>query len=95
MVILLGTEKEGIEKVSEESVREVLENADNMSVDPYQEEEIASSLMETLPQAGKIVSNEINDEQGFKTITLENGMIVSYNAPDLKNDQFVMRGYSY
>ncbi len=95
VVIFLGTEKEGLEKVPEQSVRELLEELDNVEPDPYEDEIVASTLMEEKPQPGTIVNTEVNEAQDFKTITLSNGMRLSYKVTDFKNDEIVMRGFSY
>ena len=95
VVVFLGPEKEGLDKVPEQSIREVLDEMDKLVPDAYEEEEIASSLMETIPTPGKIVKTETNEEQDYKTVTLENGMQVGYKITDFKNDEIILRGYSY
>ncbi|XOV93610.1 MAG: M16 family metallopeptidase [Bacteroidota bacterium] len=95
VVIFLSPQKAGLEKVPEARIREVLDQMDEVQPAPYEEEEIATTLIEDIPQPGKIVNTEVNKEQDFTTITLENGMQVSYKITDFKNDQIVLRGYSY
>ncbi|MEQ8554435.1 MAG: insulinase family protein [Cyclobacteriaceae bacterium] len=95
VVILLGPEKEGLEKISEESIQSVLDEMDETVPEPYQEEELASSLIETKPLPGKIVNTEVVKVQDFKRITLSNGMRISYKVTDFKNDEILMRGFSY
>ncbi len=95
VVVFLGQEKEGLEKVAEESIRKVLDEMDKIKPEPYEEEELASSLIETPPSPGKIINTEVNEAQDFKTITLSNGMRISYKVTDFKNDEILMRGFSY
>ncbi len=95
VVIFLGPEKEGLEKVAEESIRKVLDEMDKAVPEPYEEEELASSLIDAKPTPGRIVKTEVNEAQDFKTITLSNGMRVSYKVTDFKNDEIIMRGFSY
>ncbi len=95
VVIFLGPEKEGLEKVAEESIRKVLDEMDKAVPEPYEEEELASSLIDAKPTPGKIVKTEVNEAQDFKTITLSNGMRISYKVTDFKNDEIIMRGFSY
>lgn len=95
VVIFLGPQKEELEKVSEERIRKVLTQMDEVIPEPYAEEDIANTLMESMPDAGSIIKTETNEELGFKTVTLSNGMQVSYKVTDFKNDEILMRGYSY
>ena len=95
VVIMLGPEKEGLAKVTEASVIELLEKMDNATPEPYEDKAIASSLMEVIPAAGTILDTHYNEEGDFKVITLSNGMEVSYKITDFKNDEIVLRGYSY
>ena len=95
VVILLGPEKEGLPKVSEESVLDLLEKMGNVSPEPYADIVIASSLIENMPVPGKVVDSHYNKEGDFKALTLENGMEVTYKITDFKNDEIILRGYSY
>ena len=95
VVILLGPEKEGLEKVSEQSVTDLLNKMDGVVPEPYVDAVIASSLMETIPEPGSIVNSTYNEEGDFKEIELSNGMKVTYKITDYKNDEIVMRGFSY
>ena len=95
VVILLGPEKEGLTKVSEESVMDLLAKMDNAQPKPYEDVVIASSLIEEIPMPGKVVNTQYNEEGDFTVLTLENGMEVTYKITDFKNDEIVIRGYSY
>ena len=95
VVILLGPEKEGLEKVSEKSVVDLLADMDTASPEPYKEEAVASSLIEKTPTPGRIINSKYNENGDFKTLTLENGMKVTYKVTDFKNDEIAMTGYSY
>ena len=95
VVILLGPEKEGLEKVSEQSVMDLLNKMDNITPDPYVDAVVAASLMEVIPEPGEITSTNYNEEGDFKELTLSNGMKVTYKITDFKNDEIIMRGYSY
>jgi zinc protease len=95
VVIMMGPEKEGLKKVEEKEITDLLTAMDKASPEPYEEEAIASSLLENLPIPGKLINTEYNEDGGFKVLTLENGMQVTYKITDFKNDEIVMRGYSY
>lgn len=95
VVILMGPEKEGLKKVSEKSVVDLLADMDTASPEPYKEEAVASSLIEKTPTPGRIINSKYNETGDFKTLTLENGMKVTYKVTDFKNDEIAMTGYSY
>jgi zinc protease len=95
VVILMGPEKEGLEKVSEQSVMDLLSEMDNVSPEPYIDAVVAASLMEAIPEPGEIASSKYNEEGDFTELTLSNGMKVTYKITDFKNDEIVLRGYSY
>jgi zinc protease len=95
VVILMGPEKDGLEKVPEKSVSDLLAAMDQASPEPYKEEVLATSLIEKTPTPGKIVNTDQNADGDFKVLTLGSGMQVTYKITDFKNDEIVMRGYSY
>ena len=95
VVILLGPEKEGLVKVTEEEVLKLLDETDAMEPTPYQDEVVATTLMEQIPEAGEVVASKYHEEGDYKTIELSNGMQITYKITDFKNDEIMMRGYSY
>jgi zinc protease len=95
VIILLGPEKEGLEQVSEEEVLALLDETDAMKPDPYEDKLVAKTLIEQPPRAGEVMASEYNEVGDYKIITLSNGMQVTYKITDYKNDEIVMRGYSY
>lgn len=95
VVILMGPEKDGLQIVSEKSVTDLLAAMDNAKPEPYEEEAIASTLIEKIPAPGKISKTDYNEVGNFKVLTLENGMQVTYKITDFKNDEIAMKGYSY
>ena len=64
-------------------------------LDPYTEEAVASSLMESPPVAGKISSEIVNDEFGFTELILSNGVKVVLKSTDFKNDEIRMTAFSW
>jgi zinc protease len=64
--------------------------ANKQVVKPYEETVIAASLMETLPVAGKIVSESKNDKLATTNLTLSNGVTVTIKPTQFKNDQILM-----
>ena len=95
VVILTGPEKDDIEKVTEKQVLDLLESVKSMDLKPYEDKEVASSLITNLPKKGSIVKTETNEELGTKTLHLSNGATVTYKITDFKNDEILFDAFSY
>ena len=95
VVVLTGPEKEGLEKVTEAEVRNLLESVKKEDIKPYEDKEVASSLITDLPPKGSIVDYKTNDKLGTTTLTLSNGATVTYKVTDFKNDEILFDAFSY
>ena len=95
VVILTGPEKDDIEKVTEKQVLDLLESVKSMDLKPYEDKEVASSLITNLPKKGSIVKTETNEELGTKTLHLSNGATITYKITDFKNDEILFDAFSY
>ncbi|MBR9914623.1 MAG: insulinase family protein [Algicola sp.] len=95
VIILTGPEKEGLEKVTETEVKNILESIETQELEPYKDEAVATSLMTTMPTPGSISNYEVNDKLGTTTLTLSNGAKVTYKVTDFKNDEILFDAYSY
>lgn len=94
VVIITGPEKEGLKKVTEQEVLQILKvNADEIK--PYEETELATSLLRKEVKPGKVVNKEFNATIGATTLTLSNGAKVTYKKTDFKNDEVLMEGISF
>ncbi|RZK09880.1 MAG: insulinase family protein, partial [Flavobacterium sp.] len=94
VVIITGPEKDGLKKVTEQEVLNTLKvNSDE--VKPYEETALASSLLRKEVKAGKITNKEFNANIGATTLTLSNGVKVTYKKTDFKNDEILMEGISF
>lgn len=94
VVIITGPEKEGLKKVTEQEVLNTLKvNSDE--VKPYEETALASSLLRKEVKPGKIAKKEFNANIGATTLTLSNGVKVTYKKTDFKNDEILMEGISF
>lgn len=69
--------------------------ASKADVKPYEEKNIGSSLMATLPQAGKITNKTTNATLGTTELTLSNGITVTLKSTDFKNDQILVAGTAF
>ncbi|GHE54302.1 M16 family metallopeptidase [Roseivirga thermotolerans] len=65
------------------------------SIEPYEEEAIASALMDAPPKPGKIVAEQTNETTGITHITLSNGAEVFIKPTDFKNDEVRMTAFSF
>ena len=94
VIVMTGPEKEGVEQVTEEEVRALLETIKTAEVAPYQDEAVRSELIETIPSPGTIVKSETNPELAITTLTLSNGATVTYKKTDFKNDEVLFEAFS-
>ncbi|WP_052184160.1 M16 family metallopeptidase [Psychroserpens sp. Hel_I_66] len=95
VVILTGPEKEGLNQVTEDEVKTVLKEIENKKLEPYKDEEVAESLMTSMPTPGSITDYKTNDKLGTTTLTLSNGGKVTYKVTDFKNDEILFDAFSF
>ncbi|WP_299226306.1 pitrilysin family protein [uncultured Psychroserpens sp.] len=95
VIVLTGPEKEGMTKVTEDEVRSLLESVKSTKLEPYEDKEVAESLITNLPAMGTITDYKKDDELGTTTLTLSNGAKVTYKVTDFKNDEILFDSYSY
>ncbi len=94
VVILTGPKKEGLEMVTEEAIRSLIDKIENSDLAQYKDEEVRSQLIEKIPAPGAVANTETNPVLGTTTITLDNGVIFTYKKTDFKNDEVLFRAYS-
>ena len=70
------------------------EKALHANVEPYKEKAIAAQLMKTIPQPGKIVSEQKNEQLGVTEINFANGVKVILKPTTFKDDEIVMNAFS-
>jgi len=94
VIVLTGPEKEGLKKVTEKEVLDLIKEVEAANIQPYEDEEVASALIEKLPVAGTITNEETNGKLGITKLTLSNGATVTYKKTDFKNDEILFQAYS-
>ncbi|KPM33128.1 Peptidase M16 domain protein [Croceitalea dokdonensis DOKDO 023] len=94
VIVITGPEKEGVQQISEEAVRALLESIKTAEIAPYKDEAVRAELMETLPPAGSITATETNKKLGVTTFTLSNGAKVTFKKTDFKNDEVLFEAFS-
>jgi len=81
---------------TEDELISILDNVrDDESITPYEEEELAASLMPSIPQTGKVIATESFDQTGITHWTLSNGANVYLKPTDFKNDEVRMTAFSF
>ena len=65
------------------------------SIKPYEEKTIATALLKTMPQAGKVLTAKKNAALGTTELILSNGVKVSLKVTDFKNDQILFSASRY
>lgn len=90
VVVMYAPDKDGFEIPSEKQVEQVILAAQQLSYAPYTEEQLAESLVNELPKAGSIVS-ENPYRHGFTELTLSNGMKVYIKKTDYESDAVSLR----
>ncbi|WP_299112782.1 insulinase family protein [uncultured Winogradskyella sp.] len=98
LVILTGPKKEGLTKVTEQEVIDLLETVKKADVKDYEDEAVREELMPVKPAKGSIAKKEVNNEGKVNettTLTLSNGAKVTYKKTDFKNDEVLFEAFSY
>lgn len=95
VIILTGPEKEGLDKVEEKAVLEILETVKKSDLQPYNDGTTRDNLIEEILTAGTITSSSNNDVINTTTLTLSNGAKVTYKKTDFKNDEVLFQAYSF
>ncbi|NHN26424.1 insulinase family protein [Flavobacterium jejuense] len=94
VVILTGPEKEGLVLPTEKEVLAAIE-VDESTLKPYEDTEMATSLLRNTPKKGKVVKTEKNEKLDVTTLTLSNGAKVIYKKTDFKNDEIQFQAMSF
>jgi zinc protease len=94
VVIITGPDKEGVIQPTEEEVMAMLDEAGQMKITPYAEENLGTALMSTLPVAGAVAATKTVDKLGLTELTFANGVKAVLKPTDFKDDEILMSGYS-
>ena len=94
VVAVTGPKKEGLIYPTREELQNVLNTVKAETIEPYVGEVIDEPLVSDIPEPGKIVSSERDEDMGATVWTLENGMKVILKNTDFKNDEILLTGTS-
>jgi zinc protease len=91
LITLTGPEEGSKDKLptGDQLLAKVAE-VEKMDVTVYKEKAFGSSLLTTVPKAGKITATRKNNYLGTTELILSNGVTVTLKPTDFKNDQILM-----
>ncbi|WP_422105204.1 M16 family metallopeptidase [Winogradskyella sp.] len=98
LVILTGPKKEGLTKVTEQQVIDLLESVKKAEIEDYKDETVREALMPVKPTKGSIADKTTNHKGQINettTLTLSNGAKVTFKKTDFKNDEVLFEAFSY
>ncbi len=94
VIIVNSPEKEGITLLTETDILNVVEEVTKTHVSPYVDALSGSSLMEKLPEPGKVTDEKKYEKINVTELTLSNGAKVILKPTDFKNDEILMTAWS-
>lgn len=90
-VYVTGPEPKADTKLPEgKDLLAIIDAKEKADIKPYEEKAVATTLMNTMPKAGKVVSKSKNTVLGTTELKLSNGVTVTLKPTDFKNDQILM-----
>ncbi|MCI4668862.1 MAG: insulinase family protein [Bacteroidia bacterium] len=94
VVILTGPEKESNVFPTEDEVMATFDKVKDIEVTAYEDNVASGPLLENIPTAGSIKSENKIESIGVTELTLSNGVKVVLKPTNFQNDQVMMRAYS-
>ena len=88
-------EKEGVKIHTEQELLSLLAEVKAMNITPYEDIAADKPLMSTKPTPGKIVSKKDHPKLGVTEMLLSNNVKVFLKPTDFKNDEILLRAYSF
>jgi zinc protease len=98
LIILTGPKKDGLTKVTEKEVIDLLDSVKRAEIADYEDAAVRAELMAVKPEKGAVVSSKVNNADKINettTLTLSNGAEVIYKKTDFKNDEILFQAFSY
>lgn len=95
-VILTAPAKDGLKIPTEENLRKILEEMENVEVEAYKDKFLDLPLIAQAPKAGKVEkTNKITEKEvDITEWTLSNGVKVILKPTDFQNDQVYLSAFS-
>ena len=95
VVLLTGPDKEGVTLPTEDEIAKIINEADQIEVEPYEDKVVDAPLIEEMPTPGSISSEKTLEGVGATELTLSNGIKVILKPTDFKEDEILLSGYSF
>jgi len=89
--LITGPDKADVKLPGDAELLAMTEKGFKQDIKKTEEKAVASSLMSSKPQAGKVVSKEVVEGLGATTYTLSNGIKVTIKSTDFKSDEILLR----
>ena len=89
-VLLLSPEKDVAQLPSNSELVNLVLTAQNIPVQPYTEKATAKSLIDKLPEPGKVTDEKVDNTLGTTNLTLSNGIAITLKPTEYKNDEIQM-----
>ena len=90
--LITAPQKSEIKLPTDVALLAMTQKSFTQKVTPPAEEKIATSLMTTLPAAGKVTAQQKEDGLDATTYTLSNGILVTIRHTDFKSDEILLNG---
>ncbi len=94
-VLLTAPQSDSVKLPSNQQLLNFVTAAQQLSVKPYKEKSIATSLLEKIPSPGKITEETANAALGTINLTLGNGITITLKPTDFKNDEIQMDAWRW
>jgi zinc protease len=98
LVVLTGPKKEGLKKVTEKDVIDLLEAVKTSKIEDYEDKAVREDMMRIKPAKGRVLETVINNQGKLNettSITLSNGAKITYKKTNFKNDEILLDAFSY
>jgi zinc protease len=90
--LITGPDKSDVKLPTDAELMAMTKKGFSQEITKTEEKKVATSLMETKPAPGKVVSQVKEDGFDATTYTLSNGMKVTIKPTDFKSDEILMNG---
>ncbi|UCH13496.1 MAG: insulinase family protein, partial [Bacteroidales bacterium] len=94
VIVINAPDKENIIVPSEDELLALVSQVEQSDISPYADRQIATELMENVPQKGSIIEEKKIEEIDVAEIKLSNGVRVVLKSTDFKNDEILMSAFS-
>jgi zinc protease len=87
-------DKEGIEEITEEQVKTILNKTKQIHIEPYIDDMLDEPLLDNIPAPSEIVEESFIENLDVTEWKLANGIKIFLKATDFKNDQILLTSTS-